>query len=225
MRKNRLVGLDLHIFYGLASWGSLVGLDLQLSYGLALRGSLVGLDLQLSYGLALRGLLVGLDLQLFYGLALRGSLVLFSRSMWCWCAHGAFRASLVLAATQEELHHLVPSFRCSSNLASPVGPVHLVVSKCFSWNLTNFHFVIIRQSGTGSTNYKSDFRKRNWMDHLVCLPWSGVIFTWWLNASCMPVFGGQTHLALKKAFQIIQLSSSDRPQTEHFRLSFWNLDL
>ena len=132
MRKNRLVGLDLHVFYGLASWGSLVGLDLHVFYGLALQGSLVGLDLQLFYGLVLRGSLVGLDLHVFYGLALRGSLVLFSHSMWCWCAHGAFRANLVLAATQEELHHLIPSLRCSSSLASPVGPVHLVVSKCFS---------------------------------------------------------------------------------------------
>lgn len=144
---------------------------------------------------------------------------------WWWWAHGAFKANLVLVATQEELHHLVPTVRCCLSLASPVGLVHLVVSKCFSWNVINFHFIIIRQSGTVSTNYKSDFRKRNWMDHLVCLPQSGVIFTRWLNASCVPVFGGQTHLALKKAFQIIQLSSSDWPQTEHFCLSFWNLVL
>ena len=130
--RGSLVGLDLHVFYGLAVWGSLVGLDLHVFYGLALRGSLVGLDLHLFYGSTLRGALVELDLHLFYGLVLRGSLVLFLRSMWWWCAHGAFRANLVLTATQEELHHLVPSFRCSSSLASPVGPVHLVVSKCFS---------------------------------------------------------------------------------------------
>lgn len=28
--------------------------------------------------------------------------------------------NLVLTATQEELHHLVPSFRCSSSLAGPM---------------------------------------------------------------------------------------------------------